>query len=65
MPYYALHYYKRAQLIKPDHHSILIALGEIFEKLNKFGVAIRCYKRARNVEDGDNLALSGLARLGF
>lgn len=62
LPFYSLHYHKRAQLICPDDSRILIAMGEVYEKMNRFGEALRCYKRARNVGDGDSSALSHLAR---
>lgn len=41
---------------------MLIAMGEVYEKLNRFDEAMRCYKRARNVGDVDSFALSRLAR---
>lgn len=65
LPYYSLHYYKRAQLIRPDDSRMLIAMGEAYEKLNWFDEAIRCYNRSRNVGDADSFALSRLAKYRY
>lgn len=62
LPLFALHYYKRAQLIIPEDGRILVAMAEMYERLNRYDEALRCYKRARNVGDENSTALSRLAR---
>jgi anaphase-promoting complex subunit 8 len=46
MPFYSLYYYKMAQQFRPHDSRMLVALGEIYEKLDKPTNALKCYQRA-------------------
>ncbi|KAL0271726.1 UNVERIFIED_CONTAM: hypothetical protein PYX00_008721 [Menopon gallinae] len=63
MPSYSLYYYQQAQLLRPNDSRMLIAMGEIFEKLGQNENAIRSYKLARNIGDIESSALIKLAKL--
>lgn len=61
MPFYALYYYKQAQLLRPHDSRMVQALGEAYEKQNKIQDALKCYYKACNVGDIEGMALLKLA----
>lgn len=62
MPFYCLYYYKQAQQLRPNDSRMIIALGETYEKLDKFENALKCYYKACNVGDIEGMALIKLAK---
>lgn len=62
MYFYSLHYYKQAQQLKPNDSRMIIAVGEIYEKLDKIENALKCYFKACSVGDVEGLALIRLAK---
>lgn len=63
MPYYSLYYYKMAQQFRPYDSRMLVALGEMYAKLDKNANALKCYQRACNVGDIEGTAMLRLADL--
>lgn len=63
MPNYCLHYYKKAQQLKPNDSRMVIALGEAYEKLDKTENALKCYYKACNLGDVEGTAVLKLAKL--
>lgn len=61
MPFYALYYYKQAQLLRPHDSRMVLALGEAYEKQDKIQDALKCYYKACNVGDIEGMALLKLA----
>lgn len=62
MPFYSLYYYKQAQQLRPNDSRMLVALGDTYEKLEKYENALKCYYRACNVGDFERTALVKLAK---
>lgn len=63
MPFYSLYYYKIAQQLRPSDSRMLVALGEMYAKLEKNANALKCYQRACNVGDIEGTAMLRLADL--
>ncbi|RAL52451.1 unnamed protein product [Cuscuta campestris] len=67
MPLYALHYFKKSVFLQPNDSRLWIAMAECYktEKLNRLEEAIKCYRRAANLNDREAIALDQLAKLYF
>lgn len=63
MHYYSLYYFKIAHQLRPYDSRMLVALGETYEKLEKFENAIKCYWKACDVGDIEGVAMCKLAGL--
>lgn len=63
MPFYSLYYYKIAQQLRPCDSRMLVALGETYEKLEKYDNALKCYLKACNVGDIEGITLWRLGNL--
>lgn len=61
MSFYAIYYYKQAQLLRPHDSRMVLALGEAYEKQDKIQDALKCYYKACNVGDIEGMALLKLA----
>lgn len=61
MPFYAIYYYKQAQLLRPHDSRMVLALGEAYEKQDKIQDALKCYYKACSVGDIEGMALLKLA----
>ena len=49
MPFYALYYYKKTQELRPNDSRMLVALGQMYEKLDKIDDAMKCFWKAHCV----------------
>ena len=65
MPFYAIYYYKQAQLLRPHDSRMVLALGEAYEKQDKIQDALKCYYKACSVGDIEGMALLKLATYVF
>lgn len=63
MPSYSLYYYKIAQELRPHDSRMLVALGETYEKLERYSNALKCYQRACSVGDIEGITLLRLGNL--
>lgn len=63
MPAYALFYYQEAQKCKPHDSRLLVALGDIYSKLNRIEDAEKCFTGAYLFGDVEGNALWSLAKL--
>jgi anaphase-promoting complex subunit 8 len=75
MPKYALYYYRKASTLRPYDPRMWCALGQCYESLRYYEVfgwggggfiaqdAIKCYLRAVDNNDRENVALKKLALL--
>ena len=62
LSFFSLYYYKIAQKLRPQDGRMLIALGETYEKLERYEETYKCYQQARNVGKNDPLAIIKMAR---
>ena len=62
MPYYSIYYYKQAQHIRPQDSRMVVALGEMYEKLEKLDNALKCFYRACYLADVEGVAFIKLAK---
>lgn len=62
LSFFSLYYYKIAQKIRPQDGRMLIALGETYERLERFEETYKCYQQARNVGKNDPLAIIKMAK---
>lgn len=63
MFFYALHYYRKACVLRPYDARMWCALGGCYEHLDKLDEAEKCYERAIANKDMEDIALIRLARL--
>ncbi|EGT47863.1 CBN-MAT-3 protein [Caenorhabditis brenneri] len=63
MPTYSLFYYQEAQKCKPHDSRLLVALGEVYSKINKIEDAEKCFTGAYLFGDVEGNALWNLAKL--
>ena len=63
MFFYALHYYRKACVLRPYDARMWCALGGCYEHLDKIEEAEKCYERAIANKDMEDIALIRLARL--
>lgn len=62
MPLYCLYYFRMAQSLKPDDSRMLLALGDVYDKLDRLHDAKKCYWKAHCVGDIECIALLRLAK---
>jgi anaphase-promoting complex subunit 8 len=62
MPLYCLYYFRMAQSLKPDDSRMLLALGDVYDKLDRLHDAKKCYWKAHCVGDLECIALLRLAK---
>ncbi|EGG23458.1 anaphase promoting complex subunit 8 [Cavenderia fasciculata] len=63
LPLYSLYYFKKATTLRPYDPRMWCAVGGCYETLQRIQDAIRCYERAEENFDRENVALSKLAKL--
>lgn len=63
MPSYSLFYYQEAQKCKPHDSRLLVALGDIYAKLNRIEDAEKCFTGAYLFGDVEGNAVWNLAKL--
>ncbi|VDN05838.1 unnamed protein product [Thelazia callipaeda] len=63
MPSYSLYYYQQAHKCKPDDSRMLVALGEVYVRLNQIADAQKCFLKAYKVGDVEGTALMLLGKL--
>ncbi|CAG9463951.1 unnamed protein product [Pedinophyceae sp. YPF-701] len=63
--YYALYYFKKAVELRPHDPRMWCAVGQSYEsdQMKMYDSAIRCYRRAVDLDDPDGVALQKLAKL--
>eukprot|EP00116_Pleurobrachia_bachei_P004554 sb/3464816/ len=60
---YSLYYYMEAQRLRPTDSRMTVALGATYEKLEQPMKAKKCFLRAMNVGDQEDIAMIRLARV--
>jgi Flp pilus assembly protein TadD len=58
-----LYYYKQAFLLRTNDSRFIVALGDVYVKLEKWDEAKRCYIKAYSVNDYEGSSLCKLAKL--
>ena len=59
---YSLYYYKQVYLMRPNDSRFIVALADVYVKLEKWDEARRCYIKAYSVGDFEGTALCKLAK---
>lgn len=59
---YSLFYYKQAYLLRPNDSRFIVALADVYVKLEKWDEAKRCYIKAYRVGDYEGTSLCKLAK---
>lgn len=59
---YSLYYYKQVYLMRPNDSRFIVALADVYVKLEKWDEARRCYIKAYSVGDCEGTALYKLAK---
>ena len=60
---YSLYYYKQAYLLRPNDSRFIVALADVYVKLEKWDEAKRCYIKAYSVGDYEGTSLCKLAKV--
>ena len=63
MHFYSLYYYRKTTVLRPKDARMWCALGGSLEKTGLAKEAIRCYRRADDLDDPEGIATLALARL--
>ncbi|ETN79867.1 hypothetical protein NECAME_09567, partial [Necator americanus] len=61
MPTYSLFYYQQAHLCKPQDSRMLVALGDVYQKMGRLRNAEKCFISAFKYGDVEGTALWMLA----
>lgn len=59
---YSLHFFKQAQLLRPFDSRMIIAVGNVYEKLGNIDMAFQSYLKGRAMGDNEKLGLIYLGK---
>lgn len=59
---HSLYFFKQAQLLKPFDSRMIIAVGNVYEKLGNIDMAFQSYLKGRLMGDDEKLGLICLAK---